>query len=150
VLAVIGLAVGVWGWVGVSGEVRLREQQGWVVVSAFGAAIAAIGGVYLVTVAMRSVRLGQRQLMFDLADVLGWSVTVTKRGRLQLHAGDEVVETTTEQAVTTLVVGPGMTIVHRSDCPIARNKTVEEISAADAAARNLGTCGVCSASGASR
>jgi hypothetical protein len=154
VLAVIGLAVGVWGWVGVSGEVRLREQQGWVVVSAFGAAIAAIGGVYVVTVAMRSVRLGQRQLMFDLADVLGWSVTVTKRGRLQLHSdsskADEAVETTTGQAVTTLVVGPGMTIVHRSDCPIARNKTVEEISAADAAARNLGTCGVCSASGASR
>src|SRR5690349_3675346 len=43
VLVVIGLAVGVWGWFGVSGEVRLREQEGWIVVSAFGAAIAALG-----------------------------------------------------------------------------------------------------------
>jgi hypothetical protein len=141
VLAVIGLAVGVWGWVGVSGEVRLREQQGWVVVSAFGAAIAAIGGVYVVTVAMRSVRLGQRQLMFDLADVLGWSVTVTKRGRLRLHVADE--DLPVDDSVSALVVGPGMTIVHRSDCPIARNKAVEEIGPADVAARNLGSCGVC-------
>ena len=141
VLVVIGLAVGVWGWFGVSGEVRLREQEGWIVVSAFGAAIAAVGGVYLVTVAMRSVRLGQRQLMFDLADVMGWTITVTKRGRLQLHSADEVIEETA--TVSTLVVGPGMTIVHRSECPIARNKPVEPISAADAAARNLGSCGVC-------
>jgi hypothetical protein len=140
VLVVIGLAVGVWGWFGVSGEVRLREQEGWIVVAAFGAAIAALGGVYLVTVAMRSVRLGQRQLMFDLADVMGWSVTVTKRGKLRLHAADEVVA---EETVSTLVVGPGMTIVHRSECPIARGKAVVEISAADAAARNLGSCGVC-------
>lgn len=140
VLVLIGLAVGVLGWFGVSGEVRLREQEGWAVVSAFGAAIAACGGVYLVTVAMRSVRLGQRQLMFDLADVMGWSVTVTRRGRLQLHSADEVVA---EETVTTLVVGPGMTIVHRSECPIARGKAVETISAADAAARKLGSCGVC-------
>lgn len=146
VLVVIGAAVGVWGWLGVSGEVRLREQEGWAVVSCFGAAIAALGGVYLVTVAMRSVRLGQRQLMFDLADVMGWSVTVTKRGRLQLHSDKEAAEAAaaaTAQTVTALVVGPGMTIVHRSDCPIARNKAVEEISAADAAARDLGSCGVC-------
>ena len=140
VLAVLGVAVGVWGWFGVSGEVRLREQEGWAVVSAFGATIAALGGVYLVTVAMRSVRLGQRQLMFDLADVMGWTVTVTKRGRLQLHGADEVVA---EETVSTLVVGPGMTIVHRSECPIARGKAVETISAADAAARDLGSCGVC-------
>ncbi len=140
VLVIIGLAVGVWGWFGVSGEVRLREQEVWAVVSAFGAAIAGCGGVYLVTVAMRSVRLGQRQLMFDLADVMGWTVTVTKRGRLQLHAGDEVVA---EESVSTLVVGPGMTIVHRSECPIARGKATAVISAADAAARDLGSCGVC-------
>lgn len=147
VLVGIGLAVGVWGWFGVSGEVRLREQQGWIVLASFGAAIAALGGVYLVTVAMRSVRLGQRQLMFDLADVMGWSVTVTRRGRIQLHAaGETAVE---DSPGTTLVVGPGMTIVHRSDCPIARNKAVEEISAADAAARGLGPCGVCGASPAS-
>jgi hypothetical protein len=140
VLVAIGIAVGVWGWFGVSGEVRLREQEGWAVVSAFGAAIAALGGVYLVTVAMRSVRLGQRQLMFDLADVMGWTVTVTKRGRLQLHGAGEVVA---EETVSTLVVGPGMTIVHRSECPIARGKAVQEISAAEAAARDLGSCGVC-------
>jgi hypothetical protein len=140
VLVVIGLAVGVWGWFGVSGEVRLREQEGWIVVAAFGAAIAACGGVYLVTVAMRAVRLGQRQLMFDLADVMGWTVTVTKRGRLRLHGADEGV---VAAEVTTLVVGPGMTIVHRSECPIARGKAVVEISAADAAARNLGSCGLC-------
>jgi hypothetical protein len=150
VLVVIGLAVGVWGWFGVSGEVRLREQEGWIVVSAFGAAIAALGGVYLVTVAMRSVRLGQRQLMFDLADVMGWSVTVSKRGRLRLHSRlDPASETVAEETVSTLVVGPGMTIVHRIQCPIARNKAVEPISAADAAARNLGPCGVCGASAAS-
>jgi hypothetical protein len=155
VLVVIGLAVGVWGWFGVSGEVRLREQEGWIVVASFGAAIAAIGGVYLVTVAMRSVRLGQRQLMFDLADVMGWTVTVTKRGRLRLHSersrADEAVEetATVSTLVVGLVVGPGMTIVHRSECPIARNKAVEPISAADAAARNLGSCGVCGASAAS-
>jgi hypothetical protein len=144
VLVVIGLAVGIWGWFGVSGEVRLREQEGWAVVSAFGAAIAAVGGVYLVTVAMRSVRLGQRQLMFDLADVMGWTVTVTKRGRLQLHSEKERAdEVASAGEVTTLVVGPGMTIVHRSECPIARGKAVQGISAADAAARNLGSCGVC-------
>jgi hypothetical protein len=144
VLAVIGLAVGLWGWLGVSGEVRLREQEGWTVVSAFGAALAACGGVYLVTVAMREVRLGQRQLMFDLADVMGWTVTVTKRARLRLHSPlDAADEVRAEETVTTLVVGPGMTIVHRSECPIARGKAGVEISAADAAARNLGSCGVC-------
>jgi hypothetical protein len=143
VLAVLGLALGIWGWVGASGEVRLQPQEGWAVLAFFGAAVSAIGGVYLVTVAMRNVRLGQRQLMFDLADVMGWSVTVTRRGRLQLHRDADEAETQTEGAVTTLVVGPGMTIVHRSECPIARNKAVEEITAADAAARNLGSCGVC-------
>lgn len=158
VLAVVGAGIGVWGWFGVSGEVRLREQEVWTVVASFGAALAACGGVYLVTVAMREVRLGQRQLMFDLADVMGWSVTVTKRGRLHLHAGDESTidstvaaatdSTGTDSTGTTLVVGPGMTIVHRSECPIARNKPVEQISAADAAARNLGSCGVCRSGGA--
>ncbi len=141
VLAVIGAAIGVWGWFGVSGEVRLREQEVWTVVAFFGVAIAACGGVYLVTVAMREVRLGQRQLMFDLADVMGWSVTVTKRGRLQLHSADE--QAVVEEMATTLVVGPGMTIVHRSECPIARGKAVSEISSVDAAARGLGPCGVC-------
>lgn len=144
VLAVLGVGVGVWGWFGVSGEVRLREQEVWVVVAGFGAAIAACGGVYLVTVAMREVRLGQRQLMFDLAELMGWSVTVTKRGRLHLHGADSAVDgVVDEQAVSTLVVGPGMTIVHRSQCPIARGKAVQTISAADASARNLGSCGVC-------
>ena len=143
VLAVLGLALGVWGWVGASGEVRLQPQEGWAVLAFFGAAVAAVGGVYLVTVAMRNVRLGQRQLMFDLADVMGWSVTVTRRGRLQLHRDAEDVRDAGDATPTTLVVGPGMTIVHRSECPIARNKAVEPIGAADAAARNLGSCGVC-------
>ncbi len=142
VLAVLGAAIGVWAWVGVSGEVRLREQEIWVVVACFGAAVAACGAVYFLTVASREVRLGQRQLMFDLADVMGWSVTVTKRGRLQLHAAAEVgaVEVPDSDG---LVVGPGMTMVHRSECPIARNKPVEPVSAADAAARGLSSCGVC-------
>jgi hypothetical protein len=146
VLAVIGLAVGVWGWVGVSGEVRLQNQEPWAVVASFGAAVAACGGVYLVTVAMREVRLGQRQLMFDLADVMGWSVTVTKRGRLLLQSGNEQIEAPDADASdgpSMLVIGPGMTIAHRAECPIARGKAVEHISAADAAARNLGSCGVC-------
>lgn len=148
VLAAFGLAIGVWGWLGVSGEVRLREQEGWTVVASFGAAIAASGGVYLVTVAMREVRLGQRQLMFDLADVMGWSVTVSKRGRLQLHSAQDDLGQLADrqgpgQADETLVVGPGMTIVHRAHCPISRGKAVEQISAADATVRNLGPCGVC-------
>ena len=144
VLAVVGLAIGVWGWFGVSGEVRLQEQQGWTVLACFGVAVAACGAVYLITVAMREVRLGQRQLMFDLADVMGWSVTVTKRGRLHLHAAaDGPAEAAAERDDATLVIGPGMTIVHRSECPIARGKAVTEISAADAAARNFGPCGVC-------
>ncbi len=141
VLLVVGLAVGVWGWFGVSGEVRLREQEVWIVVSTLGAVIAACGGVYLLTVAAREVRLGQRQLMFDLADVMGWSVTVTKRGRLRLERADEAAET--GATLSTLVTGPGMTLVHRSECPIARGKDVSEISAAAAAARDLGSCGVC-------
>jgi hypothetical protein len=58
-----------------------------------------------------------------------------------LYAADEAI--TAGATVTTLVVGPGMTIVHRSECPIARGKAVEPVSAADAAARNLGSCGVC-------
>lgn len=146
VLAVIGAGIGIWGWVGVSGEVRLREQEGWAVVACFGAAIAACGGVYLITVAMREVRLGQRQLMFDLADVMGWSVTVTKRGRLLLHSAGEQVESAhsgDSEVPSVLVIGPGMTIVHRAECPIARGKAVQQISAADATARNLGSCGVC-------
>ena len=143
VLAVIGAAVGVWGWFGVSGEVRLREQEVWAVVACFGAGIAACGAVYLITVAMREVRLGQRQLMFDLADVMGWSVSVTKRGRLVLHSGSEQAASVESGAPTVLVVGPGMTIVHRSECPIARGKAVEEIRADEAAARGLGSCGVC-------
>ncbi len=145
VLAVIGAGIGVWGWFGVSGEVRLREQEVWAVVASFGAAVAACGGVYLITVAMREVRLGQRQLMFDLADVMGWSVQVTKRGRLMLQSGAEQTAQSPalDAAEAVLVVGPGMTIAHRSECPIARNKPVESISPSDAAARNLGSCGVC-------
>jgi hypothetical protein len=146
VLLAIGGLVSVWGWYEVAGQVRLSRQEGWAAVACLGAAIAALGGVYLTTVAMREVRLGQRQLMFDLADVMGWSVTVTKRGRLRLHAGDE---TPARADVVTLVTGPGMTIVHRSECPIARGKAVQEITAAQAAARNLGSCGVCGASTAS-
>jgi hypothetical protein len=142
---VFGAAVSVWGWYEVSGKVRLHDQEGWAAVACLGAAIAACGGVYVVTVSMREVRLGQRQLMFDLADVLGWSVTVTARGRLRLHAAEHSaaprLDDPTDAVV--LVTGPGMTIVHRSECPIARGKPVSEISAADAAARSLGPCGVC-------
>jgi hypothetical protein len=144
VLLVIGAAVSGWGWFEVSGKVRLHDQQGWAVLAYLGAAIAALGGVYLVTVSMREVRLGQRQLMFDLADVMGWTVSVTDRGRLHLHAGDSSpVAVVAHVEVSVLVTGPGMTIVHRSECPIARGKSVTEISAADAAARHLGPCGVC-------
>lgn len=146
VLAVIGAGIGVWGWFGVSGEVRLREQEGWAVLACFGVAIAACGGVYLITVAMREVRLGQRQLMFDLAEVMEWSVTVTRRGRLHLQPSpdeDELAPGAPVAAETVVVVGPGMTIVHRAECPIARGKAVEPISATDAVARGLGGCGVC-------
>jgi hypothetical protein len=144
VLLAIGATVSVWGWYEVSGKVRLHDQQGWAALAYLGAAIAALGGVYLVTVSMREVRLGQRQLMFDLADVMDWSVSVTDRGRLHMHARDEARTDIIEQVdESVLVTGPGMTIVHRSDCPIARGKAVTEISAADAAARNLGPCGVC-------
>jgi hypothetical protein len=144
VLLVVGAVISIWGWYEVAGKVRLHQQEGWAAVACLGAAIAALGGVYLITVSMREVRLGQRQLMFDLADVMGWSVTVTKRGRLRLHAGDETPAAADEQTgAVSLVTGPGMTIVHRSECPIARGKPVSEISAADAAARNLGPCGVC-------
>lgn len=143
-LLVVGGVIAVWGWYEVSGKVRLHDQEGWAALACLGAAIAALGGVYLVTVSMREVRLGQRQLMFDLADVMGWSVTVTKRGRLRLHAGESGPAAVVEHdGETVLVTGPGMTIVHRSECPIARGKPVAEISAADAAARNLGLCGVC-------
>jgi hypothetical protein len=141
-LLVVGGAVSAWGWYEVAGQVRLHDQQGWAAVACLGAAIAAMGGVYLVTVSMREVRLGQRQLMFDLAEVMGWGVTVTERGRLRLHAGAE--PTVVQHADTAvLVTGPGMTFVHRAECPIARGKPVVQISAADAAARNLGPCGVC-------
>jgi len=143
VLLVIGAAIATWGWYEVAGQVRLHDQEGWAAMACLGAAIAALGGVYLLTVAMREVRLGQRQLMFDLADVMGWSVTVTGRGRLRLHAGDDADASVVEQVESVLVTGPGMTIVHRSECPIARGKPVAEISAAEAAARNLGPCGVC-------
>jgi hypothetical protein len=144
VLLVVGAVLAGWGWFQVSGKVRLHDQQGWAALACLGAAIAACGGVYLVTVSMREVRLGQRQLMFDLADVMGWTVSVTDRGRLRLHAGDESRTDVAEQADgSVLVTGPGMTIVHRSECPIARGKPVSEISAADAAARHLGPCGVC-------
>lgn len=143
-LLVVGAAVSVWGWWGASGKVRLHDQEGWAALACLGAAIAACGGVYLIIVSMREVRLGQRQLMFDLADVMGWSVAVTARGRLRLHAGDEARTADVEHAeVGVLVTGPGMTIVHRSECPIARGKPVSEISAGDAAARHLGPCGVC-------
>ena len=142
VLLVAGAALSVWSWFEVSGKVRLHDQQGWAALGYLGAAIAALGGVYLVTVSMREVRLGQRQLMFDLADVMGWTVSV-EHGRLRLHAGDETPAAAVEHDAGVLVTGPGMTIVHRSECPIARGKPVSEISAAEAAARNLGPCGVC-------
>jgi hypothetical protein len=80
--------------------------------------------------------------MFDLADVMGWTVSV-EHGRLRLHAADETPAAAVEHDAGVLVTGPGMTIVHRSECPIARGKAVVEISAADAAARHLGPCGVC-------
>jgi hypothetical protein len=143
VLLVVGAVVSVWGWWGVSGKVRLHDQQGWAALACLGAAIAALGGMYLVTVSMREVRLGQRQLMFDLADVMGYSVAVTDRGRLRLEAEDESAATVGHTGTVTLVTGPRMTIVHRSECPIARGKAVTEINATDAAARNLGECGVC-------
>jgi hypothetical protein len=143
-LLVVGAAVSVWGWFEVSGKVRLRDQQGWAALAYLGAAIAACGGVYLVTVSMREVRLGQRQLMFDLADVMGWNVSVIHRGRLRLHAGDESGAALAEHAdAGVLVTGPGMTFVHRAECPITRGKPVSGISAADAAARHLAPCGVC-------
>ncbi|HEY3605614.1 MAG TPA: hypothetical protein VGL04_13155, partial [Sporichthyaceae bacterium] len=132
VLLVIGAVLAGWGWFKVSGKVRLHDQQGWAALACLGAAIAACGGVYLLTVSMREVRLGQRQLMFDLADVMGWTVSVTDRGRLRLHAGDESrTDVVAHAEASVLVTGPGMTIVHRSECPIARGKPVSEISAAD-------------------
>src|SRR5581483_9160168 len=96
VLLLVGAAVSVWGWWQVAGQVRLHDQQGWAAVACLGAGIGACGGVYLVTVSMREVRLGQRQLMFDLAEVMGWSISVTGRGRLRMHAAEQ--SPTTEQA----------------------------------------------------
>ncbi|MGQ0630950.1 MAG: hypothetical protein ACT4P1_07895 [Sporichthyaceae bacterium] len=137
VLVAIGLAVSVWGWFGVSGEVRLREQEGWVVVAMFGAVIAALGGSYLVLVCLREVRLGQRQLMLDIAEVMDWPLS-TKGRVLDVAALAE-----SAVAAGTLVTGAGMTLVHRADCSIARGKAVEAISAAEAERRGLAPCGMC-------
>ncbi|MGQ0626052.1 MAG: hypothetical protein ACT4PP_15570 [Sporichthyaceae bacterium] len=137
ILAVIGLAVSVWGWFGVSGEVRLREQEVWVVVAMFGAVIAALGGSYLVLVCMREVRLGQRQLMIDIAEVMAWPVS--GKGRvLDIAALAESAEVT-----GALVTGGGMTFVHHPDCPIVRGKATEPITDAEAQRRGLQRCGMC-------
>lgn len=140
-LAVIGLAVLALGYWAAAGEVRLREQEIWVCLAIFGTAIAALGGVWLVTIALREVALARQQVLADIAEVMGWSVGLGRRGRLVI--GDPDRTDPTGPIWIGLVSAPEMTLAHRPECPIARNKPVVAVSAAQIAERGLAKCGMC-------
>jgi hypothetical protein len=139
---VVGAVVCFICWWQISGKVTLEEQQGWMVGSCLGAGMAALGGVYWLAVNLREVRIGQRQMVADLAAVMDWPLT--RDGRVRRGTQDTA---DTGTISTHLVTGPGMRLVHRADCPVARGKAVHEASGADA---GLDRCGICLPAGGER
>lgn len=137
IVALLGAVVTAVCWWNIAGKVTLEEQQGWLVGSFAGAAIAGLGTAYLLLVVMREVRIGQRQLVADIAEVMDWPLT--RDGRVR-----QVAKAAAETAAQ-LVTGPGMTFVHRADCPIARGKATTELTATD---HGLNRCGICLPGGA--
>ncbi|MGQ0465096.1 MAG: hypothetical protein ACT4QG_07210 [Sporichthyaceae bacterium] len=131
--ALLGAVVSAVCWWQISGKVTLEAQQGWFVGSFLGAAIAALGGVYFLLVNLREVYVGKRQLVADLAEVMDWPLTRDGRVRGTALAGDEI-------AGDDLVTGPGMTLVHRADCQVARGKAMFPATVAEA---GYGRCGIC-------
>lgn len=140
---VIGAVVSFVCWWQISGKVTLEEQQGWMVGSCFGAALAALGAVYWLMVNLREVRIGQRQMVADLAAVMDWPLT--RDGRVRRGSGTDPADT--GAAAAHLVTGPGMTFVHRADCPVTKGKAMREVTAAEA---NLDRCGICLPVGGAR
>lgn len=138
---VVGAVVSGVCWFQLAGEVTLEAQQGWLVGAFFGTAIAALGGVYVLLVGLREVRIGQRLLVADLAQVMDWPLSRT--GRVLSAAEAAGGDGATENAQLTLVTGPGMTLVHRADCAIAKGKAMRELTAEEAAGESLGRCGMC-------
>lgn len=139
---VVGAVVCFLCWWQISGKVTLEEQQGWMVGSCLGAGIAALGGVYWLTVNLREVRIGQRQMVADLAAVMDWPLT--RDGRVRRGAPDAAEG---GALATHLVTGPGMTLIHRADCAVAKGKTMHKVSGAEA---GLDRCGICLQSGGAR
>jgi hypothetical protein len=139
---VVGIVISAVCWWNISGKVTLEEQQGAMIGSFFGAAIAALGGVYWFMVNLREVRIGQRQLVADIAGVMDWPLT--RDGRVRRGSAADAAETDTSLR---LVTGPGMTFVHRSDCPVTKGKSMREVSGAEA---HLDHCGICLPSGGAR
>jgi hypothetical protein len=131
-LTAVGVAITACCWYRVSGEVTLRDQQGWVVGCVLGLVLALLGGVSWLLAGFRSVRLGQRQLLADIALVLH---------RPTAPDGDSA--TAPAQVGTGWVIGRGMTLIHQPDCPIARGKAVAPIGVAEAAERGFAQCGMC-------
>jgi hypothetical protein len=130
-LAGLGILIAVVCWYRVSGQVRLRDQQSWAAVSVLGLVVGCLGGVSWLLVGLRAVRLGQRQLLADIAVVMDWPADLAGyAGRRQAAATDSPDE---------LVSGPGMTLVHRAACPVARGKDVAPV----AEGHGLDACAMC-------
>jgi hypothetical protein len=127
----LGILIAAFCWYRISGQVRLRDQQGWIVGSVLGLIVGCLGGVSWLLVGLRAVRLGQRQLLADIAVVMDWPADLAgyrgRRGAASVAAPDE------------LVSGPGMTLVHRAACPVARGKNVAPV----AAGHGLDACAMC-------
>ncbi|HZE66735.1 MAG TPA: hypothetical protein VE081_08910 [Sporichthyaceae bacterium] len=130
-LAALGVLIAVICWYQVSGHVRLRDQQGWVVGSVLGLVVACLGAVSWLLVGLRAVRLGQRQLLTDIAVVMDWPADLAGyEGRRKAAAGSDP---------DALVSGGGMTLVHRANCQVARGKDVGPV----AQGHGLDACGMC-------
>jgi hypothetical protein len=130
-LAALGVLIAGFCWYKVSGQVRLRDQQSWAAGSVLGLVVACLGAVSWLLVGLRAVRLGQRQLLADIAVVMDWPANPAAYAARRDAPGMD--------APDLLVSGPGMTLVHRSACPIARGKNVTPV----AQGHGLNPCPMC-------
>ena len=130
VLALLGVAGVVVAWYGAGGEVRWRDQFGWVTGAALCTALVVVAAALWIALGLRRVRAAVREL------------AAARRAVLDLERSEADISITALLAASPhLVTAESMTRAHRADCLLMRGKRAIEVPAAEA--ERWERCGVC-------
>ncbi len=130
VIALLGTAGVVVSWYGAGGEVRWRDQFGWITGGALCASFVVLAAAVWIALGLRRVRSAVREL------------AAARRAVLDLDRPAVDISITALLAASPhLVTAESMARAHRADCLLMRGKRAIEVPAAEV--ERWERCGVC-------